>query len=75
MGGVEDDSSFHLTTPENAVKELTVPLLLEHGTPSISVEMEGVTRRLILDTGPNISILKPFLLRSRGYRAPITAEP
>ena len=63
-GGVEDDSSFHLTTPENAVKELTVPLLLEHGTPSISVEMERVTRRLILDTGSNVSILPPGMSKS-----------
>jgi len=37
---------------------------LEHDNPSISVEMEGVTRRLILDTGSNVSILQPGVSKS-----------
>ena len=32
---------------------------LEHDTPSISVDIEGVARRLILDTGSNVSIMQP----------------
>ena len=34
-------------------------VLLEQGTPSISVDIEGVERRLILDTGSNVSIMQP----------------
>ena len=37
----------------------SVSLSLEHGTPTISVQMEGVSRCLILDTGSNVSILQP----------------
>ena len=35
------------------------PVLLERGIPSISVDIEGVERRLILDTGSNVSIMQP----------------
>jgi len=37
---------------------------LEHGTPTVSVEIEGVPRRLILDTGSNVSILQPGVSQS-----------
>jgi len=33
-------------------------VLLEQGTPSILVYIEGVVRRLILDTGSNVSIMQ-----------------
>jgi hypothetical protein len=39
-------------------------ILLERGTPSIVVDIEGVNRRLILDTGSNISIMQPGISRS-----------
>jgi len=35
-----------------------VSVLLEHGTPFVLLELEGVSRDLILDTGSNISILE-----------------
>jgi len=44
--------------PENAVTKRTYPFLLEHGTPTISAEIEGISRSLILDTGSNISIMQ-----------------
>ena len=34
-------------------------VLLDHGIPSISVDTEGVARRLILDTWSNVSIMQP----------------
>jgi hypothetical protein len=37
---------------------------LEHGTPTISAEIEGMSRSLILDTGSNISIMQPGISRS-----------
>jgi hypothetical protein len=37
---------------------------LEHGTPTISVEIEGMSRSLILDTGSNVSILQPGVSKS-----------
>ena len=43
-GGVNDDSSFHLNVSENAVSTHTVPIILEHGTPTISADIEGMSR-------------------------------
>ena len=62
--GVSEDSSLHLNTPEKAVMASLSSVLLEQGTPSISVDIEGVARRLILDTGSNVSILQPGISRS-----------
>jgi hypothetical protein len=36
--GVNVDSSFHFNAPENAVGKPKVPILLERGTPTVSVE-------------------------------------
>jgi hypothetical protein len=41
-----------------------VSVQLEHGTPFISVDIEGVSRSLILDTSSNISILQPDVSQS-----------
>jgi hypothetical protein len=49
--------------PANAVMETFDTILLERGTPSIVVDIEGVNRRLILDTGSNISIMQPGISR------------
>jgi len=59
-----EDSSLHLNTPEKAVMASLNPVLLEHGTASISVVIEGVERRLILDTGSKASIIQPGISRS-----------
>jgi hypothetical protein len=56
---VSEDSSLHLITPEKAVMVSLSSALLEHDTPSISVNIERVARRLILDTGSNVSIMQP----------------
>jgi len=37
--GLKEDSSFRLNAPEIVVTKLTVPILLEHGTPTISAEI------------------------------------
>jgi hypothetical protein len=55
---VKGDSSSHIKAPENAVARPVVSVQLEHGTPFIWVDIEGVSRSLILDTGSNISILQ-----------------
>ena len=39
-------------------------MILEHGTPTLSVEIDGVSRRLIVDTGSNVSILQPGVSKS-----------
>jgi len=44
-------------TPENAVVAKAVPMLLERGTPSLTLDI-GVRRRLIIHTGSNVSIMK-----------------
>jgi hypothetical protein len=62
--GVKDDSSSRLDASVNAVTKPTISVALEPGTPSISVRIEGVVRDLIVDTGSNISILQPGILKS-----------
>jgi hypothetical protein len=61
---VSEDSSLRLKTPANAVMAPFDSILLERGTPSIVVDTEGVIRRLILDTGSNISIMQTGISRS-----------
>ena len=56
---MSEDSSLHLITPEKAVMVSLSSALLEHDTPSISVNIERVARCLILDTGPKVSIMQP----------------
>jgi hypothetical protein len=38
--------------------------ILEHGTPTVAADIEGMSRSLILDTGSNISIMQPCISRS-----------
>jgi len=61
---VKEDSSLHLRSPGNAVTTPTVSILLECGTLSVLVNTEGKMRRLIVDTGSNVSILQPGVSRS-----------
>ena len=58
MRGVEDDSSHRLTIPEKAVTVKRVTTEMEHDTPAIKADI-GVERSLIIDTGSDVSILKP----------------
>jgi hypothetical protein len=58
VGGERAGSSLHFNTPKNTVGLHVVSLMLERGMPSVPIEVEGKTRRLILDTGSNISILQ-----------------
>jgi len=60
---VNEDSPFHLKAPDSAAVICMVSILLEHGTPTISVVIGGMSRSLILDTGYNIWILQPNLSR------------
>jgi hypothetical protein len=55
--GESEGSSLHLYSPENAVESPTAPIVMEQGTPTVTVDIEVVPRDLILDTGLNISIL------------------
>jgi hypothetical protein len=56
---VKGDSSSRLSTSGNAVAGPMVSITAVHGTPSISVYIEGKIRDLIIDTGSSISILQP----------------
>jgi hypothetical protein len=38
----QEDSSFYLIASKTAAGETKVPILLEHGTPNISVEIQGM---------------------------------
>jgi hypothetical protein len=72
LGG-RDDSPSHLNLGQNPVIMTKVPIQLEHGTPTISVEIEGMSRSLIIDTGSNISILQPGI--SKGNVSVTPLEP
>lgn len=48
IGGTNEDSSFHLIAPGNAVKRFSGSVSLEQGASTIYVEI-GVSRSLILD--------------------------
>jgi hypothetical protein len=62
--GVNDDSSFRLNVPKNAARNCKALIILEHGMPTVSVDIEGLSRTLKLDTGSNISIVQPGISRS-----------
>jgi hypothetical protein len=51
MRGESDGISLHLFPNENAVSRATVSILLEHGSPTISMGIDGEPKRLIIDTG------------------------
>jgi hypothetical protein len=70
---VNEDSSFRLTVPDNAVTKSEVVMQLEQGIPTILVEIEGMSRKLIRDTGSNVSILQPRV--SRGDVRVTNMEP
>jgi len=57
--GVEDDSSHRLAVPEKAVTVKSVTTEMEHGTPAIKADIEGMESSLIIDTSSDVSILKP----------------
>jgi len=61
--GESANSSFHLVVSGNAVGTSTIAVLLEHGAPSITLEIEGKLQRLIVDTGSNVSIHQPGVSR------------
>ena len=64
MRGESEGSSLHLYSPEDAAKSPTAPIVMEQGTPTVTVDIEGAQRDLILDTGSNISILQPGVSQS-----------
>jgi hypothetical protein len=41
-----------------------ISVLLEHGSPTVSLEIEGKPKRVIVDTGSNVSILQPGVSQS-----------
>jgi len=64
LRGESEGSSLHLDTHGNAVERPTVSVLLEHGFPTVSLEIEVEPKRLIVDTGSNVSILQPGVSQS-----------
>lgn len=44
---------------------------MEHGTPSTVIDVQGVTRRLILNTGSKVSILQPGIPSCELKLAPV----
>ena len=58
------ENCFRLDAIENAVKRPAVQIVVEQGTPSVSMEIQGEQRSLIIDTGSSMSILQPGVSRS-----------
>ena len=61
--GESGDSSLHLDAPRIAVSRPTSSVPFEQGFPTVSLEIEGKLKRLIIDTGSNVSILQPGVSR------------
>ena len=40
-----------------------VSVVMEQGTPTVRIELEGIQRNLIVDTSSNVSILQPGMSR------------
>jgi hypothetical protein len=54
------DSYFYLAKSQHAVKSIhSVPLEMDHGTPTIQVRIQRVLRTIIIDSGSCCSILQP----------------
>ena len=57
---VEDErggSSFHFSVPDDVAATTPCSILLEQGTPTLSVKIEEMPKNLIIDKGSNVSIL------------------
>jgi len=57
------DSYLQISVPENVLEKREIAVMLEHDTPSITLEIEGKWQRLIVVTGTNVSILQPGVSR------------
>jgi hypothetical protein len=53
------DSSFHISVPENVAGYFTVRVQSIAGAPTIQVEVSGIQRVFVLDTGSGISLIQP----------------
>jgi hypothetical protein len=54
------DSNFHRKIPARAVSNfVTVPVTLDHGSPTVAVKIQGAERILIVDSGSSCSLLQP----------------
>ena len=58
-----EESSLQFNTVKT-LSECPVSVPLEHGTPTVSLEIEGLSRNRMVDAGSNISILQPGVSRS-----------
>lgn len=56
-------NSSRLSAHVRAARNPVVPIFWEQHTPTVVVEIEGMSRRLILDTGSSVSILQPGISR------------
>jgi hypothetical protein len=58
--GGSHGSNFHRKLPTRAVSNfVTVPVTLDHGTPTVAVTIQGAERILIVDSGSSCSVLQP----------------
>jgi len=44
--------------PATAVSNVTVPVILDHGSPTVAVKIQGAERILIVDLGSRCSLLQ-----------------
>ena len=52
-------SSFHISTPSNAANYHVVKVVTSQGAPTIYATILGDRKAFILDTGSNVSLIKP----------------
>jgi hypothetical protein len=59
VGGKSGDSSLYLDVPKKAVINQEIPVHMEQGSPTVSIEIEDELKTVIIDTGSIVSILQP----------------
>ena len=64
IGDGSGDSSFHLSLPLNTVDYHLVKVDIWRGAPTIQAIVLDAQRVFIVDTGSNISLIKPGMSRS-----------
>jgi hypothetical protein len=58
-------SSFHLSVSQNTAEYHAVDVIIQQGTPTIQATIRSTQRNFIVDTGSNISLIKPGVSNNR----------
>jgi hypothetical protein len=64
VGGGSPDRSFPSASPSSSVSTFSAQVSTDSGAPTVSVYLEGRTRRFLIDTGSSICLIQPGTSRA-----------